>query len=271
MEQKVFEIINTFNCKYVFSQEDKKLMSIKPAKTVYDIKEGTVEQTFILGGEGEPRKIGENWKFYYGEQSFKEGSSLPQSDIVKKMTTMDVMEIMFRGVKNDNNGNGPFVWIFENGEATKWYFEERVNKVTIDHLNSGKTTMDCEQPEYYYDAEEVYQYNDYTVKNSDGTVTVREGVYRRLMLTDEQNKLVDKLQNVINECKKAGIQIDYELSDYHLVAYNAKDIEEIGYDPNYDDETEVAYHLELARAGRTIFGVGDVNTDDDYLKFIIKK
>ena len=182
------------------------------------------------------------------------------------------MERLFPSYYVNEDETGPFVWTYVNGEATKWRLEEHTKMVFIDHNDSKNNRIDGQLPKDIYEStDEVYMYNDYAVQDKDGKHEVREGVYRRLFLTDEQNALLDKLQTVIDECKDAGIALDFNTASYVLMAFNAKNIKEYGYDPIYDEEKEAAYYLDLSKAGRYMRNVGDYNTEDDSVKFVIEK
>ena len=269
MEQKTFEIINCSNAKYTYNDNERKLMAIKPHETVFDIDSGTVGQTFIMGGNETPVTLTAESKFYTSEESFKLCVPLYLEQATRKNTLKDIMGVLFCYVYEDEVG--PFVWSYANGNAYKWRIEEHAKTVRINHVDSGKTTMDCEKPESYRNSEEVFMYNDYTVQHNDGTKEVHEGVYKRLFLTNEQNALLDKLQAVIDECKEAGIALDFNYANYGLMAFNTKNIKEYGYDPEYDEEKEAAYCLDLSRAGRYMRHIGDINTDDDCVQFVIEK
>lgn len=272
MEQKNFKVINIANCKYVYLPEQQKLMSMELMETEFDLESGGTVQRFRLGGNCEFVELPLDSQFYVSEESFRLGAPMPVYKTIETLALVNIMDGLFipHYVKEDETG--PFVWIYENGEAAKWRLEEHAKKVLIGKCDGIKNRVDCQLPEeYYMSPDEVYKYNDYTVQDKDGKTEVHEGVYKRLMLTDEQNALLDKLQAVINECSDAGIAIEYDLSPYHLVAFNKKNIKEYYYEPVYDEEKEAAYELDLSRAGRVIKGVGDVNTEDGSLQFVIEK
>lgn len=92
-----------------------------------------------------------------------------------------------------------------------------------------------------------------------------------LMEQDGQEKLVDKLQEAIDACIKGGISIDFDYCSNSLNCFNIKDIKEFGYCPQIDEETEESYCLDISRAGRSLKHIGDYNTEDGDLQFVIKK
>ena len=271
MEQKNFEVINTANAKFVYLEDKKKLVSMQPAQTTYYLDEDKAEQTFILGGdESQTHRLALDDKYYVSEAAFAGGASIPRENAVRPDKLDDIMKNLFRAYLVKTDETGPFVWVYENGQATKWRIENHAEKVIIDHIN-GKVDCGFELPDAYFDPEEVYKYNDYVVQEKDGKTKVREGVYRRLFLTDKQNALVDKLQAVIDECNKAGVAIDFDYSDSTVTCFNRNGIKDYGWEPPYDEDNDKTYRLDLSRAGRALSGIGYINTEGNSVEFVIVK
>lgn len=272
MEQKTFQVINTAQCKYVYLTDEQKLVSMELMETVYDLESGEAFQQFKLGGDEHLTQLSLNSQFYISEGSFKLGAPLTGKQAIDTIALVNIMEMLFKSRYVKEDEIGPFLWVYENGEAAKWRLEEHTKRVFIDHNNLDNCRIDTELPTVYYaSADEVYLYNDYVIQDRDGKQVVHEGVYRRLFLTDEQNALLDQLQEKIKECENAGIALEFNLATYELTAFNANNIKEYVYDPFIDEEKEESYYLDLSRAGRAISGIGDFNTDDDCMKFVIEK
>ena len=269
MEKKTFEVINLANAKFMYQAEEKKLVSIKLVSITYYIEAGCADCRFSIGGDDSNVSILDlNGKYYVSEAAFKSGAFLPKENAVQTQTLNDVMNRVFRAYMVKEDEVGPFVWVYENGQAVKWRLEEHTKKVTIQY-DCNQVLLDCALPEAYRSAEDVYKYNDYILQEKPGECIVREGVYKRLFLTDEQNALVDKLQAVIDECNKAGVAIDFDYADNTVTCFNRNGIKDYGWDPDFDSETEESYKLELDRAGRSLRGISDINTDEN--SFIIEK
>lgn len=216
-------------------------------------------------------------KFYPTPEAFEKGETYEASTLYWMRNEEDICSEL---LKKHNcrrcmvDEKGTFVWAFIKGQAVKWYFRKHIDVVTL-HYKSNclayATADDAEVPENYYDAEDVYKYNDWVEVKDDGERVTHEGIYKRLMLEQDQVALADKLQAVLNECKEAGMKVYYNLCDYSLNAVNVRHIERVEYDPGYDEETEAAYHFEDDRAGRVFSGVYDLNTEDSDVKFVVKK
>lgn len=273
MEQKIFERLNRSNAKFMYDKDAQKLVTVLPVSTIYYIESGEVEEMCILGGDSEIQRIcSVDSEYYCSEAAFKGGAPLDKQHAVINETLQSIMCHIFRNYYVKVDEIGPFVWVYENGQATKWRIEERTKRVIVDNQsNDGKYTMDCDKPEVYESSEEVYMYNDYVLQQKAGECEVREGVYKRLFLTDEQNALVDKVQEAIDACIKAGVSIDFDYADNYVTCFNMKDIKEFGYCPSVDEETEESYQLDLSRAGRCLKHIGDYNTEESDLQFVIKK
>lgn len=271
MEQKIFERLN-YNAQFAYDKDNQKLVTVQRVSTTYYIESGEAETMCILGGDSEIQRIcSVDSAYYCSEAAFKSGTPLEREQVVIKETLKNIMGHVFGAYMVGQDEIGPFVWVYENGQATKWRIEEHAKKVIVDYTNNDKCTMDCDTPEIYESADEVYMYNDYILQEKAGECVVREGVYRRLFLTDEQNALVDKLQEAIDECTKGGISIDFDYADNSVTCFNIKNIKKFGYCPSVDEETEESYPLNLSRAGRCLKNIGDYNTDDSEMEFVIKK
>lgn len=273
MEQKTFKTINTVKCHYVYDKNAQKLIQMEPVSIEFDLETGECVQRFNLGGEMDVA-IDINNDFYESEEAFKNGRKLTPENATSDLNMRNIMYWVFesRYIQEDQD-NGAYVWTYENGEATKWKLEEHTKKVLIvfkdPTTHRRKAILDCQLPDAYRNAEEVYNFNDYTVQDGEGNVEVREGLYKRLRLSDDQNKLVDKLQEAVNECKKAGIALVFDMAEYELMAFNEANIKEFAYDPMVGDDEE-AHYLNLSKA-RSINGIIDVNTDDDCCVFLIER
>lgn len=216
-------------------------------------------------------------RFYNTPEDFEKGVTYKADTLYWMRSEEDVCGELLknRGCRRTHHDEkGAYVWAFIKGQAVKWYFRKHIDIVTCHYVKgvlANATADDVDVPVAYYNAEDVYQYNDWTEVKPDGTRVKHEGVYNRLRLEPDQVELADKLQAVLDECKAAGMKVYFNLCDYDLNAVNVRHIERIEYDPSVDEDTEAAYHFEDDRAGRAFSGVYDLNTEDNDIKFVIKK
>ena len=268
---KIFKRVqNQYYNPYIYDTKEKCLRQLQFVKTVYDVKNGTSEHHWKMAETGAIITGDLEGKIYFNEADFNCGETISCTALYENMDEPRLFSHV-PAVYKRNENEKTYVLIYEDGQAVKWFFDEHINEVVECYDNDGKYQWkaDVEIPESYSCVEEVFEYNDYEVINNDGTRDYHEGVLNRLTLTPEQKVLADKLQATINECKKAGMAITFDYSDYNLHAYNQSTIEMVGYCVECDDETEERYRLSLKRA-YTFKDIGEVNTDDDYY-LIIKK
>ena len=272
--EMIFKSVNN-RAPYIVDEDSKCLRQLHLTEIVYDLTSGETKLKWIEAETGAFMLGDLSDKQVYGsEEQFKKGETIKRSDLYTEVSFAKVINYATpnRNVKTENNRL--YSWVYENGVATKYYYDERIKTITTTFGSDGcgvrEIKTDVEFPEMYYDAEEVYEFNDYEIVNNDGTKTFHEGLCRRFELTKEQHALVDKLQDVVNECMEAGIKITFDLGIYELVAFNVKGIDRIEYEPEYDEDTEVCHRLNF-RNERKIKGVYDVNTDDPSVQFVVKK
>ena len=256
---------------YIYDEKAKCLRQLQFLMSTFDVETGNSEHQWKMAETGEIITGDLAGEIYLDKIAFNNGRTISHDSLYENMTESQLLNrvpVSHRSFKDER----VYIWTFENGQAVKWFFDEHINEVVETISDKGDYTIwkaDAEIPESYSCAEEVFEYNDYEVVHNDGTREYHEGVLNRLTLTPGQKALADKLQSVINECIEAGMAIDFDYSDYSLMAYNQSQIKEIGYDVSYDEDTEERYRLGFRKA-YTFKGVGDINTDDDYYLVISK-
>lgn len=288
MEKKKFYTIGG-GLHYMFNQEMQCLVEIKPLREVFFLESGKSTQEWRVANtdkvmktrytpatDEEPEKF--NGEIYKSQDDFEKGNKMTIDELFFNHSTEgDICNGLMKGFRYINmDEKGAYIWTIEKGEAVKWYFREHIRKVTWEYDGEGYITVKSdydggEMPSSYRDSEDVYKYNDYRFVDANGNEVVHEGVYSRLKLDEDQKPLVDKLQAVLNECEKAGIKVYFSTTYYDLRAVNKLKVEDIGYNPNCDDETEQEFVFEDDRVAYVFKGVSDLNSEDSDMKFVIKK
>lgn len=275
--------------RYMFSNEMQALVEVKPLREVFNLDSGLCLQEWRVANtdevidthyrpatEDEPEQF--DGKLYHTLEQFEKGEPMPISEAFYGPNTeahicQDLVKPGHRHINTDEKG--AYIWAYIKGQAVKWYFREHISEVTWEYNEKGqievKSNCECEIPESYSSSEDVYQYNDYRFVDADGVEQVREGVLKRLMLEPDQEVLAEKLQAVIDECKAAGMCIYWSNADYTLNAVNVRRVERIEYDPSVDEDTEEAHYFDDSRVSHVFGNVTDYNSDDDSVKFVIKK
>ena len=284
MEAKKFRIINIFKC-FIFDAEAQALTEAKLVRNTYYLQSGKSEQEWLMANTGKvvkttytPATETEPAQFdgvlYETQEAFENARPMTLTGVPgSECNEQRVCNYLSDSVcQDDDDTKGAYIWAFINGEAKKWYFNQHMDTVTVEYDGACrvgvKSDCECGIPEAYCSCEEVYKYNDYRTIDKDGKEIVHEGVYQRLKLEPDQEKILDKLQAVIDECKEAGIEVYWSVYNYELCAVNRRRIERIEYDPCVDEETEAAFRFEERPARRFKNVVNHDRCDD---MFVIKK
>lgn len=286
MEAKKFRFTQINKC-FIFDEETQALTWATLVRITFGLCSGKSTQEWRLvntdkvvkthytpATETEPAQF--DGVLYKSQEAFENARPMTLTEVLgPESKEQRVCNYLSNSVyQDDNDTKGAYIWAFINGEAKKWYFNQHMDTVTVDYDETCrvvgiKSDCECEIPEAYRNCEEVYMYNDYRTIDKDGKEIVHEGVYQRLKLEPDQEKILDKLQAVIDECKEAGIEVYWSGYHYKLCAVNRRRIERLEYDPCVDEETEVAFSFEerLARRFKNV-----VNHDGDCGDmFVIKK
>lgn len=232
----------------------------------------------VLTTDYDPETPDELPRFYATTEAFEKGETIKHNDLYYMNNEQSVCSYLLMGTPNrttHTDEKGTYVWAFVKGQAVKWYFRKHIDVVTWHYKNGcvGRATCDADGgvPESYYSCEEVYQYNDWTEVKENGERVKHEGIYNRLRLEPDQEELAGKLQQAIDACKLAGMDIYFNHASYDLNAVNVRHIERLEYNPMVDEDTEEAHCFDDSRVARSFKNVGDLNTEDSDVKFVIKK
>ncbi len=285
--EKNFAAMNKTNV-YWFSRDREALVQLVLVRSNFYLDSHKARHEWAEKG-GDPKKIvlmtdydpetpDELPRFYATTEAFEKGETIKHDDLYCMNNEQGVCSELLKGTPNRSthtDEKGTYVWAFVKGQAVKWYFREHIDVVTW-HCNNyyvDRATCDADGgvPENYYGCEEVYQYNDWTEVKENGERVKHEGIYNRLRLEPDQEELADKLQQAIDACKEAGMDIYFNYASYDLNAVNVRHIERLEYNPSVNEDTEEAHYFDDSRVARVFKNVGDLNTEDSDVKFVIKK
>lgn len=272
--EMTFKSVNN-RAPYIVDVNTKCLRQLHLTEIVYDLTTGETKMKWIEAEIGNIVSGDLSDKMVYAnEEQFGKGEQLEMKDLYATKSFQEIINYATPDRCVHMDGKRPFSWVYENGVATKYYYDERINAITTTFGPDGKCCRDIktdvEFPEMYYSAEELYVFNDYEIVNNDGTKTFHEALCNRLKLTPEQEALVDMVTDAIKECKKAGVHISFDICDYQLIAFNVSQIERLEYSPCRPDDDEIATTFAI-RNPKVIPGVYDINLDDPEWQFIVKK
>lgn len=100
-----------------------------------------------------------------------------------------------------------YFWVMANGEPTKHYikYDNRIEFDTSRRMVSG-----ADIPADHYDSrEDCIKWNDITSVEQDGTKTLHKSYHKALLLTKEQQAIINEIADAFKRAKQAGIKIGY--------------------------------------------------------------
>lgn len=169
---------------YLFDDMSGKLKWFEIDKILISFTYGVVRYVGTWGGCRAEKTL-DGKLFYSSEECFKKGNSIPKT----KLSIYDVFESLYGFVLIGD------VWKYENERAVKCELE--CFDVEID--NKGK--IYCKET-YYRTCEDVYKFNDLTVVDKNGDMRLVKSSKSKLMLTNDQLDVVERMKGIIDEAKR---------------------------------------------------------------------
>jgi hypothetical protein len=193
---------------YYFNTESEKLEKFELVKAEFTLAEGTPVRYYCKLGGVDAVVESEDLVLYESEAAFKTGYRMAWTPLEPR-ELRNCMPIVHQLPKNKT-------WAFRNGKAE---FIE-VDDILLVYENGVFSVASGEK--FYTSTKSVYMYNDYVVKEADGSERKVECVASKMALTDKQKELVERLNAIAREMYDAGLYVAYE-SDYGriIVANNA--------------------------------------------------
>lgn len=150
--------------------------------------------------------------FYSSEECFKKGESIPKT----RLSIYDVFESLYGFIPIGD------VWKYKNGRAVK----DKLEYFDIEIDDKGK--IYCKET-YYRTREDVYKFNDLTVVDMNGDIRLVESSKSRLMLSDDQLDVVERMKGIIDDMVRLKM-IMYIDQDYNLCFLPGDKIEALAMD-----------------------------------------
>lgn len=206
---------------YLFNETSKKLEKYELIKIEYTLDDDTPTRYFCKLG-GVATMIEDNrLPLFHNEDEFKRGNSIPSRDAIDKYQLHRILPTHGAGL----------TWAFENGMAIE------VDAKTIGLTYQDDKTFISSGRRYYGNKEEVFMYNDYIVKEADGTERVVVSPATKMALSDEHKLLVDKFNALVVEMRQAHLDFIYDSSYGKVKVVNLTHAKSMGvdyYDHDYD-------------------------------------
>jgi hypothetical protein len=198
---------------YLFNTESKKLEKFEVIKVqttlaedslaVYECKLGGVKTTITATPQ-------DNITIYATEEDYRKGNvkeacAISATDVTKKYTR-----------------DGGY-WAFVDGTAK----EVNTNDIQVTY-EKGKGFYSTEGLTFYTSNEEVYKYNNYIVKEADGTERVVECIANKVAPNNEQKELLKEFTDLLGKISASGLRLLYSTGDCQFFAYNTQNVEDCG-------------------------------------------
>lgn len=127
------------------------------------------------------------------------------------------------------HGINPEAWYFDEKakQVRKFIFDVYIScyydgkEIKWDFYNNGTTLYSTEL--------NAIMWNGTKVVMSDGTTHNCDGILRKLLLTDEQQKIADEFTSLLSRMKKANMKMAYDLETDCIAVFNATEKHYIDY------------------------------------------
>ena len=207
------DIYLNLNSGYVFNEETKKLEYFQYEKAVFNFESGRIVYYGKLGGVDADIIASERYK---DEESFKRGMTFGSKQTIR------LDEVQRRGLQ----------YIFKDGKAlpipNNYDYEIGTTYWSMKLANGERA---------YASMEEAYDFNDFIVKEDDGTERVVKCAASKVALTDEQRLFIKQFNDLVAGMEQYGLGFIYDECDGMVKVINTSLIEtmEFNFD-RYSDE-----------------------------------
>ena len=200
------EVYVNFENGYVFNDASGKLEYFQFEKAEFSFQDCKVKYYGKLGGK---EVVLDKLEMYKTEEMFREGRVYKDAEL--KITEFNIES---RGL----------VWVFRGGKAIRIPDDEKYIAVSRweFYLASGEKA--------YKSAEDVYDNNNYIVKDSDGTERIVECAASKCKLTEIQELYLAQLAALIEGMEKENLGFIYDERDCKVKVINQTRIERIEMD-----------------------------------------
>lgn len=212
---------------YYFNNETQRLESFELVKTFVNFHDETVVYHCLLGGK-ESIIEDTNIKIYASENAFKRNApnEYPAGGHFKCLFHR---VYGFYPMLSDDGEYRAYTII--NGQAELVAIEKMTFEIVwyspySSHVYTNSTAK------YYANSAEVFEWNDYFLQNSDGTIHRRECTASKLAMSDEQAALVSELDVILEKLNKANVKLLIDYDSYKVYALSMTNIDRL---ETYDD------------------------------------
>ena len=207
---------------YLFNETSKKLEKYELIKIEFALDNDTPTRYFCKLGGVETVIENNRLPLFHGEDEFKRGNSIPSKDAIDNYQLRRILPTHDAGL----------IWAFEDGMAIE------VDAKTIGLTYQDGRTFISSGRKYYASKDEVFKYNDYIVKEADGTERVVVSPATKMALNDAQKSLVDKFKSLVREMREADMAFVYDASYGKVEIVNLANLKSKSFEIDYRDHDE---------------------------------
>ena len=201
-----------------------------------DFRTDTVTYNGLLGGVS--TTITDNNIALYGTlTAYEGGGSRTSHGWLGKFSELFTRAHKTRITRNDDGV--ACAWVMVDNEAKLVEIEPMVFTIDIERQYNYNIKSDSTK-KYYSSKTDVFDYNDYYVKDDNGKVTKRISTASLVALNDKQKELADKMDALLKEMNEAKMKILFSRDEWMLYAMSMENIQSLEtYDDYNDDYTQI--------------------------------
>lgn len=195
--------IATLNEGYYFNEKTEKLEKYELIKAEFTLAEDELIRYYCKLGGAETVIESNDLVVYECEGCFKGGDRWPL--------------IEMSGLRNPIKGQN---WAFRNGKA------EQVDMTTVGFTLDSRGIRVTSGEKFYASPTDVYKYNDYIVKEADGSERKVVSIASKMALNDKQKELVEELKQITEKMRKENLSLYFDTENNYLAVFNHENAEE---------------------------------------------
>ena len=192
------------------------VVDVVTGKTKYVVKLSNGQETEV-DGNGACVKT----PFYNTKADFEKDTCIAPTDECCVRYLIEKLGLQHQAYHDDSGDYIiPYCWVMGKGEPEKYpvtikgvKFSNKWNPELVPESDKGVYDV---PGRYWNDRDEVLLWNDYKVKESDGSCHIIKGRMNRLVLTDEQKVAVQAVRDAFEAARSLGVKFCW-LSDHDML------------------------------------------------------
>lgn len=213
------------------------LVHVTVTGNIFDFKKCEVTTTFEDGKGNIYRRTGDDICLYQTKEAYECSDpmhmhSQSTMELLRYADYKHLLECQAKYIDDqENNVRYTYlvVWVFENGEARE---VPCVIDIISYEKDNGWKLLNGSIPEKFWESQkDAYDFNEYTVIDSDGEEFIEQGKGKRLLPNKEQWQIIYQLRDLVKKAKEANLKFLFD-RDYAgtIKVLNMENVDDMGYD-----------------------------------------